>query len=72
MQENNMNVEHGFFPIGAKVIKQGEDSRFDGVVVAWFYKRNKKTLRYVVENDDGVLHIASHKQLQWANLTAST
>lgn len=67
-----MDIEHDVFPVGAKVVKQGEDSRFEGVVVAWFFKRNKKTLRYVVENDDGVLHVASHKQLQWANLDGRT
>jgi hypothetical protein len=31
-----------------------------------FVKRNHKTVRYVIENDDGVLHIASEKQSQLA------
>ena len=47
------------FIVGQRVVKQGEDSRFEGEVVACFVKRNLKTVRYVVENDDGVLHIAS-------------
>jgi hypothetical protein len=34
--------------------------------VAAFVKRNMRTLRYVVENDDGVLHIASERQLRLA------
>jgi hypothetical protein len=51
------------FIIGQRVIKQGEDSRFEGEIVACFLKRNLKTIRYVVENDGGVLHIASERQL---------
>lgn len=51
------------FQVGARVVKYGEDSSFEGVVVASFVKRNGHTVRYVVENDDGVLHIASEKQL---------
>jgi hypothetical protein len=35
-------------------------------VVAAFVKRHLKTLRYVIENDDGVLHIASERQLRLA------
>jgi hypothetical protein len=54
------------FIVGQRVVKQGEDSRFEGEVVACFVKRNLKTVRYVVENDDGVLHIAREKQLQLA------
>jgi hypothetical protein len=54
------------FVVGQRVVKQGEDSRFEGEVVACFVKRNHKTVRYVIENDDGVLHIASERQLQLA------
>ena len=57
------------FIVGQRVVKQGEDSRFEGQVVACFVKRDMKTLRYVVENDDGVLHIASERQLQLATPT---
>jgi hypothetical protein len=56
------------FYIGERVVKLGEDSRFEGVVVSVFMKRNRKTVRYVVENDDGVLHIASEKQLHTKGL----
>ena len=49
--------------VGQRVVKTGEDSRFEGEVVACFLKRNRKTVRYVVENDEGVLHIASERQL---------
>jgi hypothetical protein len=54
------------FIVGHRVVKQGEDSRFEGEVVACFVKRNLKTVRYVIESDDGVLHIASERQLQLA------
>jgi hypothetical protein len=54
------------FIVGQRVIMQGEDSRFEGEVVAAFVKRDLKTLRYVVENDDGVLHIANERQLRLA------
>ena len=54
------------FIVGQRVVKQGEDSRFEGEVVACFVKRNHKTVRYVVENDDGVLHIAGEGQLRLA------
>jgi hypothetical protein len=58
------------FIVGQRVIKQGEDSRFEGQVVACFVKRDMKTLRYVVENDDGVPHIASERQLRLAMPTS--
>jgi hypothetical protein len=54
------------FIVGQRVVKQGEDSRFEGEIVACFLKRNLKTIRYVVEDDGGVLHIASERQLQLA------
>jgi hypothetical protein len=54
------------FIVGQRVIKQGEGSRFEGEVVAASVKRDLKTLRYVIENDDGVLHIASERQLRLA------
>jgi hypothetical protein len=53
------------FKMGDHVIKHGEDSIFEGYIVAAFVKLNGKTVRYVVENDDGVLHIASEKQLKF-------
>jgi hypothetical protein len=54
------------FIVGQRVVSEGEDSRFEGVAVSAFVKRDDKTLRYVVENDDEVLHIASERQLQLA------
>ena len=47
------------FVVGQRVVKQGEDSRFEGEIVACFLKRNLKTIRYVVEDDGGVL---AHRQ----------
>lgn len=58
-----MDLELTKLIIGTRVVRAGEDSRFEGVIVARFFKRNKRTVRYVVENDDGVLHIASANQL---------
>jgi hypothetical protein len=52
------------FSVGQKVEKRGEDSHFVGIIVAKFLKRNQKTVRYVVENDDGILHITSERQLK--------
>ena len=52
------------FIVGQRVVKEGEDSRFEGAVVAAFVRRNMRTLRYVVENDDGVLHIAGERHLR--------
>ena len=54
------------FIVGLQVVKEDEDSHFEGQAVACFVKRNMQTLRYVVENDDGVLHIASEGQLRLA------
>ena len=54
------------FIVSQRLIKQGEDSRFEGEVVVAFVKRDLKPLRYVVANDDGVLHIAYERQLRLA------
>ena len=54
------------FIVGQRVVKQGEDSRFEGEVVACFVKRNLKTVRYVIENDEWMLHIAREAQLRLA------
>lgn len=53
--------------IGMRVRKVTGDYRFDGVVVAVFHKRNGTDFRYVVENDDGILHIFSRKNLEVAD-----
>ncbi len=49
--------------VGDKVVKVGGDYTFDGIIVAVFFKLNAISLRYVVEDDRGVLHIFSSKNL---------
>lgn len=51
------------FSVGSKVSKVGGDYRFDGTVVAIFAKLSG-LVRYVVEDDRGVLHIYSEKNLR--------
>ena len=52
----------GVLRVGTLVSKQGGDYRFDGAVVACFEKLSG-AVRYVVEDDRGVLHIYSRKNL---------
>ena len=47
---------------GDKVKKVTGDYAFDGIVVSVFQKLSGKT-RYVVEDDRGILHIFSEKNL---------
>ena len=49
--------------IGDKVIKEGGDYVFKGVIVCMF-KKKSGAVRVVVENDDGILHIFSEKNLK--------
>jgi len=56
-------METTHFQIGDKVSKVGGDYRFDGIVVAAFQKLSGVT-RYVVEDDRGILHIYSDKNLK--------
>ena len=51
------------FPVGTQVSKVGGDYRFDGRVVAVFQKLSG-AVRLVVEDDRGVLHIYSEKNLK--------
>ena len=51
------------FHIGDCVKKVGGDYKFSGTVVANFQKLSG-VVRYVVENDDGVLHVYSSKNLK--------
>lgn len=51
------------FNIGDKVSKVGGDYSFEGIVVAAFYKLSGAP-RYVVEDDRGVLHVYSFKNLK--------
>jgi len=50
------------FAAGDKVRKVGGDYRFPGTVVAVFQKLSG-AIRYVVEDDRGVLHIFSERNL---------
>lgn len=62
--KNNKGVkmEDVDFKVGDAVSKSGGDYRFDGTVVSVFNKTTGHT-RYVVEDDRGVLHIYSKKNL---------
>lgn len=51
------------FKEGDWVVKLSGDYYFRGEVVAVFQKLNDGPWRYVVQNEDGVLHIFSDKQL---------
>lgn len=51
------------FAIGDRVEKVTGEYKFPGEVVAVFTKRNRQLIRYVVENDDGILHIFSSGNL---------
>lgn len=57
--------------VGDRVVKDGGDYRFEGVVVADFKKRTGQR-RLVVENDDGMLFIFNESQLQhvWRGLSS--
>lgn len=51
------------FNVGDSVSKVGGDYRFDGIVRAVFTK-GSGVIRLVVEDDRGILHIYSEKNLQ--------
>ena len=48
---------------GDRVEKEGGDYRFEGIIVSKFQKTSGAT-RFVVENQDGILHIFSEKNLK--------
>jgi hypothetical protein len=50
------------FEVGDKVIKEGGDYTFNGVVVAAFHKLSGVE-RFAVENKEGLVHIFNGKQL---------
>lgn len=50
--------------VGSHVRKVGGDYSFEGHVVAAFLKLNGRSRRYVVEDDRGILHIYSDKNLE--------
>jgi len=55
------------FNAGERVVKNKGDYRFEGQIMAIFYKRDGQKLRVVVENDDGILHIFNQNQLEHAD-----
>lgn len=59
--DGNPEPDDMLFP-GAKVSKTGGDYRFDGTVVGVFRKISG-VIRYAVEDDRGVVHIYSRKNL---------
>ena len=61
-QKENMTKENSYF-VGDKVSKVGGDYTFDGTVVSIFPKLSGAT-RVVVEDDRGVLHVYSEKNLK--------
>lgn len=57
-----MSIGNDKFKVGDLVSKTGGDYRFDGVVRAVFEK-GSGAIRLVVEDDRGILHIYSEKNL---------
>ena len=56
-------TEESDFQVGDAVAKIGGDYRFEGVVVTRFAKLSG-AVRFVVEDDRGVLHVYSAKNLR--------
>lgn len=59
-----MSWEEHEIGVGDAVRKIGGEYEFEGYVVAVFTKRNKKTLRYVVEDNRGLLLILNSTQIE--------
>lgn len=59
----SVEVTVGQYPVGATVAKVGGDYTFEGTVVAAF-RKTSGAMRYVVEDDRGVLHVYSDKSLR--------
>lgn len=59
---NEANETPYAFMRGDIVVKDTGDYNFRGIVVGRFRKRSG-TPRYVVENEDGILHILNDRQL---------
>ncbi len=57
------------FTVGDRVEKVGGDYTFVGHVVCVFTKRDPTKVRLVVEDDRGVLHVYSEKNLRHATDT---
>lgn len=57
-----MTVAGAVFMLADEVSKVGGDYRFDGIVIGVF-KKISGVIRYAVEDDRGVVHIYSDKNL---------
>jgi hypothetical protein len=57
-------IRHSKFKVGNHVVKVGGDYTFEGIVRAAFPK-GSGVIRYVVEDDRGVLHVYSDKVLKF-------
>lgn len=53
-----------YYKVGDKVKKEGGDYKFYGTVVCVFTKLSG-SVRYVVENADGIVHIFNTANLQY-------
>lgn len=51
------------FAEGERVIKDTGDYTFDGIILSVFRNRSGSP-RYVVENEEGIIHIFNHNQLK--------
>lgn len=59
----SLHVKASEFRLGEHVSKVGGDYRFDGTVIGVFVKLSG-VVRYAVEDDRGVIHIYSAKNLK--------
>lgn len=62
-----LDIPDDGFNKNTKVRKVGGDYSFEGHIVAVFRKLSKQ-MRYVVEDDRGVLHVYSQKNLELVNV----
>ena len=61
--QKKVNMDNNTFKVNDKVSKVGGDYTFDGTVVSIFPKLSG-AIRVVVEDDRGVLHVYSEKNLK--------
>lgn len=64
---NSSNAIPFAFKEGDIVRKTSGDYIFEGIILCAFRKRSGSP-RYVVENEDGIIHIFNHSQLEFANV----
>tara|TARA_R110002096_G_scaffold241738_2_gene433772 strand:- start:2656 stop:3108 length:453 start_codon:yes stop_codon:yes gene_type:complete len=61
--KKGINMDNNTFKVNDKVSKVGGDYKFDGTIVSLFPKLSG-VIRIVVEDDRGVLHVYSEKNLK--------